>query len=94
MFILQCTEEEVSQIINNFKNKTSQDVNGISMKLVKELKEYLIEPLTHICNKSLLSGAFPNKMKTAKVLPLFKSNDEHNVSNYRPVSYCRNSLKC
>ena len=86
MFILPCTEEEVSQIINNFKNKTSQDVNGISMKLVKELKEYLIEPLTHICNKSLLSGVFPNKMKTAKVLPLFKSNDEHNVSNYRPVS--------
>ena len=42
--------------------------------------------MNYICNLSLKSGVFPDKMKIAKVLPLYKSNDKHNVSNYRPVS--------
>ena len=67
MFINPCTEEEVLQIIGSFKNKSSQDVNGISMALIKEVKDIIIKPLTHICNLSLMSGDFPNKMKIAKV---------------------------
>ena len=86
MFMNPCTQDEVCRIINGFKNKTSQDVNGISMKLIKEIKDYIIKPLIYICNLSLMSGEFPNKMKIAKVLPLFKANDVHNVTNYRPVS--------
>lgn len=29
-----------------------------------------LEPFTHICNKSFLSGIFPDKMKMAKVVPV------------------------
>ena len=42
--------------------------------------------IKHICNCSLRSGIFPNKLKIAKVLPLFKSGDPQIVSNFRPVS--------
>ena len=31
-------------------------------------------------------GIFPNQLKVAKVLPLYKSGDTNNVSNYRPNS--------
>ena len=35
---------------------------------------------------SLTSGIFPNNMKIAKVIPLYKSNGKNKFTNYRPVS--------
>ena len=35
---------------------------------------------------SLTSGIFPNNMKIAKVIPLYKSNGKNEFTNYRPVS--------
>ena len=46
--------------------------------------------LTRVCNKSFnksfINGAFPDSMKIAKVIPLFKSGDNDTFTNYRPVS--------
>ena len=43
-------------------------------------------PLTHILNLSLLEGVFPNELKIANVLPLYKADDDMLFNNYRPVS--------
>ena len=37
-------------------------------------------------NISLITGIFPNDMKTAKVIPVFKSGDHLKFCNYRPIS--------
>ena len=37
-------------------------------------------------NQSLSSGIFPNKLKIAKVIPIFKKDDAHLLNNYRPIS--------
>ena len=42
--------------------------------------------LTLIVNQSLSSGIFPNKLKIAKVIPIFKKDDAHSLNNYRPIS--------
>lgn len=55
------------------------------MSVVKNI-ECVVEPLTHICNPSLQTGIFPSKMKTAKVIPIYKAENTHASSNYRPVS--------
>ena len=31
-------------------------------------------------------GIFPNQLKLARVIPLFKAEDEQLVQNYRPIS--------
>ena len=34
----------------------------------------------------VLVGVFPSKLKQAKVIPVYKSDDETELGNYRPVS--------
>ena len=42
--------------------------------------------LTLIINQTLSIGIFPQKIKTAKVIPIFKNEEKTLVKNYRPIS--------
>ena len=42
--------------------------------------------LSQFLNKSMNFGIFPNSLKTARVIPLFKSGATTNLTNYRPIS--------
>ena len=44
----------------------------------------IAKPLTCIINQSLKTGRFPSKLKVAKIIPIFKKDDEHDFNNYRP----------
>ena len=46
----------------------------------------LINKLSNIINKSVETGIYPKKLKHAKIIPVFKSMDETDPSNYRPIS--------
>ena len=74
--------------MSKFKNKYSSGYDGISMNLVKTLmsNSNIVGPLSYICNLSFQSGVFPDEMKIAKIVPLFKSGNRQEFSNYRPVS--------
>jgi hypothetical protein len=56
----------------------------MSTKLLKAPIE--VTPITHIINLSLSTGIVPTKMKIAKVIPIFKSGDRSDFSQYRPIS--------
>lgn len=58
----------------------------ISPKVLKHAASYLIKPLTYIINHTLKTGIFPDKLKHAKVIPIHKSRNKHEVINYRPIS--------
>ena len=47
----------------------------------------IARPLTLIINQSLSTGVFPDKLKIAKVIPLYKKYDPHLVDNFRPISF-------
>ena len=53
---------------------------------MKQCLENYISPLTHIINVSITNGYFPEEMKLAKVLPIFKVYNEAQIQNYRPIS--------
>lgn len=79
-------EEFISKCIDNLKSKNSSGYDHISSKLLKASKNSLSEPLTVIINQSLKSGIFPDLLKIAKVVPIFKKGNHKLIDNYRPIS--------
>ena len=53
---------------------------------LKFCKSTVIKPLLLIIRQVLNTGIFPEKLKIAKVIPIFKKGDEELFSNYRPIS--------
>ena len=72
MFASPVTENEVENVINKLKGKSSAGFDEIPEFLVRRCLRYIKKPLTHILNISLRFGIFPDLMKRAKIRPLFK----------------------
>ena len=86
-FEFECvTSTEVTKIIKNLASKNSSGHDGISARFIKRMLDTITPSLTHIINQSLSTGIFPDRLKIAKVIPLFKKGDEHILDNYRPIS--------
>ena len=77
--------DEIISIIKSLKEGSS-GWDGICCSVIKSTYTAFIEPLTHVFNLSISQGVFPNELKVARVIPLFKSGNSMILSNYRPVS--------
>ena len=87
MFLNPVTDVEILQLVAKVKPKKSKGHDELDMCLIlKKLIPYIVVPLKHIFNLSLLNGVFPDSMKIARVIPLFKSGNTKEFSNYRPIS--------
>jgi hypothetical protein len=80
------TCNEIATLIDKLRPKHSHGFDNISPKLVKDMKYGILKPLVHIVNQSLSTGIVPNKMKLAKIVPIFKTGDTSLIKNYRPIS--------
>ena len=79
-------QEDVLKIIKNLAPKTSCGRDNLSTKLLQRIVKVILKPITSIINQSLTTGICPDRLKIAKVIPLFKKDDLHTLGNYRPIS--------
>ena len=85
-FFYPTNKTEIINIVENSKNKKSNDLFHINMDILKKTI-YVISPiLEYLFNLSISKGKFPNILKISKVIPLFKNGDKSNITNYRPMS--------
>ena len=78
---------EVRDIIKNLKNKSTKDCYGLSTMLLKIVGNLIVYPLTKLINMSITSGHFPDMLKTALVIPIYKNKgDRSDMGSYRPIS--------
>ena len=54
--------------------------------MLKQIKYELSSSITLIINQSLNTGIFPERLKIAKVIPIYKKDDAKMFENYRPIS--------
>ena len=86
VFLTPTDPVEISAPISQMKNKKSCGHDGVSSSLLKSIIEELSVPLSMLINKSLGGGYVPDKLKTAKVIPILKAKDKQQFEIYRPIS--------
>ena len=63
------------------------------MHVIKNSFHLISRPLMNIINLSFVKGIFPDKLKIAKVIPIYKAEDPCLFANYRPISLLPNFSK-
>ena len=86
MLEFELSSEELRKAFHSLKPNKSEGIDEIHVNIIKSIYEFVEEPLYFIFNHSLKQGIFPNDLKIAKVIPLYKKDEDDIVSNYRPVS--------
>ena len=66
----------IKRTIINLPNKSSCGYDGLSTKLLKILEPALTKSLTLLINQVLTTGIFPDKLKIAKVIPVYKKGEK------------------
>ena len=84
--MLPATPQEVCMAINSLKlNKASGD-DDILPFFLKMAAQSIASPLSMFINSCFTYGIFPDKLKLAKVVPVFKKGPSNMLTNYRPIS--------
>ena len=86
MFIDPVVPCDITNTAHKLKSNSSFGHDEISTKLLKQTINNITLPITHIVNRSFITGIVPDQMKIAKVVPVFKSSDRSSIKNYRPIS--------
>ena len=86
LYLHPCTPLEIKQIVADLKIKSSYGYDKISNIILKSIMGDIINSICELFNTSMKEGIFPNIMKYADVIPLFKSGDREQLTNYHPIS--------
>lgn len=85
MYLTPTSMDEVEHYLQAIKGN-SPGFDGLTPAVLKQVKSLISAPLSHIVNLSFKSGIFPDDLKIAKVIPIHKAGDRHDIKNYRPIS--------
>ena len=92
IFLRPTNTLEIRTIISNLKDKTG-GVDGISTKVIKAISDHILQPLVHIFNLCIQKSLWPESLKRAEVVPIFKAGSKRSPNNYRPISLISNIAK-
>ena len=70
-----------SEVTKRVLPKVLQDFRAL-----KDVLNVIVEPLCYLVNTFIQEGKFPNHLKQAFVVAIFKKGDPENANNYRPIS--------
>ena len=93
MALYLCDEEEIRLILSSIDLGKSYGPNSIPTEILHLLKEEITKPLSLLFNLSFSTGQFPDMLKIAKTIPIFKKGSRLLVCNYRPISLLSNINK-
>ena len=72
-------------MISSLKS-TKNLIYKIGTKTLKFNINHISILISKIFNSIVQTGIYPKKLKIAQVIPIFKSGNHKDVSNYRPIS--------
>ena len=86
MYLTPITPTEVQNKINELNTTKATDIYDMPGKIIKIGSGFLSPVLANIFNQSLTTGIFPNKLKSAYVIPVHKTDSRLDLNKYRSIS--------
>ena len=86
MYFSPTTECEGFDTIQHLNPSKSSEFDRISPKFIRVAAVILAPVLERLFNAGFECGFFPNTLKIAEVILVFKTGDETKLTNYRPMS--------
>ena len=80
------TPQEVEELCLDLEAGKGMGWDEISPRVIKGVARELSGSLSRFYNSCMREGYYPTCFKVARVVPIFKSEDPTEFSNYRPVS--------
>ena len=80
------SHSEIVSIANELSNTKSSGLDLIDPQITKIAITAISDPLANIINCSIESGLVPNRLKLAKIIPVYKTGEKSLINNYRPIS--------
>ena len=84
MCLHKISEKELSVAIKNL-NKYSSDYDGLNNFILKKIEFCIVLTLTYLV-KCFENSVFPNCLRKAVIIPLYKKEKPKIAENYRPMS--------
>ena len=85
MFFYPTDRREIAEIINGLKPNNFH-LSEIPVALLQSICHNLSIILEHIFNLCFEKHVFPDVLKVAHIIPIFKKGSKHLVENFRPIS--------
>ena len=79
---------DVISYIYSLKNKKC-NLDALPVKVLKYIADEIAPILCYLINLSISMYTFPDLLKMARVVPLFKGGNSSEICNYRPISVLR-----
>ena len=86
IYLQPSTLQEISMLIDSLKQNKASAHDNILPYFLKIAPPNIALPLSIIFNYCLTFGIFPDKLKLAKVIPVYKKSSFDQRNNYRPIS--------
>ncbi|KAI5739932.1 hypothetical protein M8J77_025187 [Diaphorina citri] len=80
------TPTGVLKTLNKMKTNSAPGEDYLQTKILKNIIQYILTPLTHVFNLSLDKGHFPQCYKNSIIVPIHKKGNTKLLPNYRPIS--------
>ena len=86
-------DKEIGDIIKSLDSNKANGADNISVRVLKLINSNIAPIISKLVNLAFQEGRYPNCLKLAKILPIFKSGLKTVPGNYRPISLLSNINK-
>jgi len=83
LFNEKIENSDILKIVDNCKDDTAAGFDRVTIKLLKNSIDLIVNPLAYIYNLNIKQSIFPDYFKVAVVKPFLKGGDCKNINNYR-----------
>ena len=82
----EVNEDVVLKLVTSLDGNKATGHDNIPAALLKSAAEELALPIKILINRSIRDAQFPHDLKLSEIPPIFKSKDDIDKENFRPIS--------